>query len=155
MTPAELHRRWLIECVTEGNLELVDELFAPDHELEIVANTPLDIRDGRPIMRLAMMYRRAGPDVHVDIKDQITEGDRVVTRFEIAGFNHGPIGPIPPSHEYVLIGGVEIARVRDGQFVHTFLYLDLLGLMAQTGVLVLDPPAFHQPEPERAPIRES
>ena len=39
-------------------------------------------------------YRRAFPDAHSTVEDQVAEGDKVVTRWRARGTHRGPLGPI-------------------------------------------------------------
>ena len=68
-----------VEAVwNEGRLELIDDLIADDY----VGRVPcLDSRVLGPqgMRRLVADRRRAHPDLHVKIEDQIAEDDRVAT----------------------------------------------------------------------------
>ena len=81
---AELNKRKVrlfIEAVwNEGRVEMIDELVADDYVgrvpcLDSVVLGPHGVR------RLVAGRRRAHPDLHVKIEDQIAEEDRVVTRW--------------------------------------------------------------------------
>jgi predicted SnoaL-like aldol condensation-catalyzing enzyme len=73
--------RLFVELVwNEGRLELIDDLIADDYVgrvpcLEIAVLGPQGVR------RLVSGRRRAHPDLHVKIEDQIAEDDRVATRW--------------------------------------------------------------------------
>ena len=73
--------RLFIEAVwNEGRVEMIDELVADDY----VGRIPcLDskVLGPRGVRRLVVGRRRAHPDLHVKIEDQIAEEDRVVTRW--------------------------------------------------------------------------
>ena len=74
--------RLFVELVwNEGRLELIDDLIADDYVgrvpcLEIAVLGP------QGVCRLVSDHRRAHPDLHVEIKDQIAEDDRVATRWD-------------------------------------------------------------------------
>jgi len=74
--------RLFVEAVwNEGRVELIDELVADDY----VGRLPcLDsgILGPQGVRRLVSSRRRAHPDLHVKIEDQIAEDDRVVTRWQ-------------------------------------------------------------------------
>jgi SnoaL-like domain len=73
--------RLFVELVwNEGRLELIEDLIADDYVgrvpcLEIAVLGPQGVR------RLVSGRRRAHPDLHVKIEDQIAEDDRVATRW--------------------------------------------------------------------------
>ena len=71
-------RRFLEEIFEGGNLELVDELFAPDYVLHDPA-VPEEVRGQEGIKQYVAMYRSAFPDTRFTVEDQSAEGDRVVT----------------------------------------------------------------------------
>ena len=72
-------RRVTEELFNRGNLDVADELFAPnfvDHD----PASPEDIRGPEGMKQFIAMYRGAFPDIHIVIEDQVAEGDKVVTR---------------------------------------------------------------------------
>jgi predicted ester cyclase len=79
-----LSRRVLEEVFSAGNLEVVDEIVSEDH----VHHDPAMPEEGHGrehLKEFANMYRSAFPDVHLELKDQIAEGDRVATRWVASG----------------------------------------------------------------------
>src|SRR3989337_712839 len=83
-------RRFLEEIFTAGNLELVDELFAPDYVLHDPV-VPDEVSGPEGMKRYVSMYRAAYPDTHFTIEDQIAEGDEVVTRWTGQGTHEGEL----------------------------------------------------------------
>ena len=70
-----LSRRVLEEVFSAGNLDVVDEIVSEDH----VHHDPAMPEEGHGRERLkefASMYRSAFPDIHIEVEDQIAEGDR-------------------------------------------------------------------------------
>ena len=73
-------RRVLKEVFSgQGDLEVADELFAPNFVGHDTAS-PEDIRGPEGVKEFAGMYRNAFPDVQMSVEDQVAEGDMVVTR---------------------------------------------------------------------------
>ena len=87
--------RRLIDAVyNEGNLDVVDELVAPD-----VFNHPAvpEHRHGTDGFKHVIEWvRTIGPDTRYHIDDIIAEGDKVAVRMTVSGTHTGPIGDIPP-----------------------------------------------------------
>jgi len=77
----------------------------------------------------------AFPDSQFPIQDVIAEGDRVVTRWSMAGTHGGEVFGIPPTHRRVQIGGTAIDRLRDGRVAEIWEVFDQLTLMQQLGVV--------------------
>ena len=74
-----LARRVIEEMFNNGNLDVADELIAPnyvDHDPAI----PDDIHGPEGFKKYVSAYRSAFPDLHIQIEDQIAEGDKVTTR---------------------------------------------------------------------------
>jgi steroid delta-isomerase-like uncharacterized protein len=127
-------RRFLEEIFTAGNLELVDELFAPDFVLHDPV-LPEEVSGPEGMKRYVSMYRVAYPDTHFTIEDQIAEGDEVVTRWTGQGTHEGELMGIPPTGKQVTVTGIEVDRVSSGKIQETWVNYDALGMMQQLGVV--------------------
>jgi predicted SnoaL-like aldol condensation-catalyzing enzyme len=75
--------RLFIEAVcNEGRLELIDELVANDY-VGHVRYVPDRVLGAEGVRAIVISRRRAYPDLHVKIEDQIAEEDRVAMRWRI------------------------------------------------------------------------
>jgi steroid delta-isomerase-like uncharacterized protein len=126
-------RRFLEDIFGGGNLELIDELFAPDYVLHDPA-LPEEVRGPEGMRRYVSMYRGAYPDTDFTIEDQIAEGGEVVTRWTGQGTHEGELMGIPPTGNRVTVTGIEVDRVVDGRIEETWVIYDALGMMQQLGV---------------------
>ncbi|MET0762152.1 MAG: ester cyclase [Thermoleophilaceae bacterium] len=73
--------RLFVEAVwNQGRLELIEELIADDY-VGRVACVESGVFGPQGVRRLVAGRRRAHPDLHVKIEDEIAEEDRVVTRW--------------------------------------------------------------------------
>ena len=66
-----LVRRLIEEVFNAGNLDVADELLAPDY----VRHGPLVDQDAEQFKSSVGFLRRQYPDLHIQIEDQIAEGD--------------------------------------------------------------------------------
>lgn len=107
-------RRFLEEIFSAGNLELVDELFAPNYVLHDPA-IPHELCGPEGIKQYVAMYRAAYPDMHFTIQDQIGEGDEVVTRWTGQGTHEVELMSIAPTGSVVTVTGIELDRIADGK----------------------------------------
>jgi predicted ester cyclase len=83
---------------------------------------------------------RAGfPDIVFSIREQITEGDKVASRFEWTGTHKGEFLGIPATDRRVRVWGIVIDRLEDGRIKDTRIIMDTLGLMTQLGALPSSP----------------
>jgi steroid delta-isomerase-like uncharacterized protein len=124
-------RRFLEEVFGGGDLELADELFAPDYVLHDPA-VPGEVRGPESMKQYMSMYRAAYPDTSFTVEDQIAEGDEVVTRWTGQGTHQGELMGIPPTGERVT--GIEFDRVSGGRIEEQWNNFDQLGVLQQLGV---------------------
>ncbi len=127
-------RRFLKDFFEGGNLDLADELFAPDYVLHDPA-VPEEVRGPEGIKQYVSMYRSAYPDTRFTVEDQIAEGDRVVTRWTGQGTHQGELMGISPTGNQVTVTGIEFDRVSEGKMQETWVNYDALGMMQQLGVV--------------------
>jgi steroid delta-isomerase-like uncharacterized protein len=88
--------------------------------------------------------RIAFPDICWSVEEQLTEGDRVLSRFVWTGTHHGTFLGVAPTGRRVTVWGMAIDRVVAGRIKETRFLMDMLGLMAQLGAI----PGEQQGEPE-------
>ena len=124
--------RWYEEVFNAGNVALIDELFAPDF-VDHDPSNPLPGLEG--VRQLVSMYRGAFPDLHLTIEDEITEGDKIVTRFTGRGTHKGSLMGIPPTGKRATITAIDILRFEHGRIAEHWGNQDLLGMMRQLGVI--------------------
>ena len=127
-------RRFLKEVFEGGELDLIDELFAPDYVLHDPV-VPEEVRGPEGMKQYVSMYRSAYPDTHFTIEDQVSEGDRVVTRWTGQGTQQGELMGIAPTGNQVTVTGIEIDRISGGKIEETWVSYDALGMMQQLGVV--------------------
>ena len=89
----------------QGNLDVADEIFAPEY-----VGYPEDVRGPEGAKETAKMYRNAFPDVQLSIEDQVAEGDKVVTRWIGSGTHQGEMMGIAPTGNQVRVDGMTISR---------------------------------------------
>ena len=120
----------------QGNLDVADEIFAPEY-----VGYPEDVRGPEGAKETAKMYRNAFPDVQLSIEDQVAEGDKVVTRWIGRGTHQGELMGVAPTGNQVRVDGMTISRIEDGKIVEEWEIYDALGMMQQLGAI---------PSPEEA-----
>jgi steroid delta-isomerase-like uncharacterized protein len=83
--------------------------------------------------------RSAFPDLDFSIKEQISEGDKVASRFEWTGTHEQEFLGVPATGRSVRVWGVVIDRLEANRIKDTRIIMDIFGLMMQLGAL--PPPA--------------
>src|SRR5215212_9864066 len=127
-------RRWFEDFFNSGNLEVTDEIIAPDH----VNHDPTlpDIPTGPEGQKqIVNLYRGAFTNAHISVEDQLAEGDRVVTRWTGSGTHQGELMGVAPTGNQVRITGITINRVSGGKIVESWSNYDALGMMQQIGAI--------------------
>ncbi len=128
-----LDRRWYEEVWNQGNVASYEELASPDL---VTHNPPPGITGDFEGVKQAISIHRTGfPDLHFEIEDQLTEGDKVVTRSTLTGTHRGEWVGIPPTGKRVSIKAITIQRWRGDKMVEAWLAMDMLGWMQQLGVV--------------------
>jgi predicted ester cyclase len=81
------------------------------------------------------MYRSAFPDLHVEIEEQLAEGDLVATRWTATGTHEGDLMGIAPTGNRVTLPGMEIVRFSGGKLAEGWEGYDSMVMMQQLGVI--------------------
>lgn len=136
----DLCRRFIQKIFNEGELLLIKDFMSPDvvnHEVtDSFGDTePLQARNIQWMADLVYLYRRAFPDLHVEIQDQIAEGDRVVTRLRVQGTHKNPLMAIAASGRKIDVTSIRIDRMAGGKIVESWSHFDVLGMLHQIGAL--------------------
>jgi len=130
-------RRFLEELWNESNFAVVDELLARDYD----GHSSTVIRGPDGAIAFIPRLRAALPDFRFRILDQIAEGDKVVTRWKLAGTHEGPFQGVPPSGRRVEMTGITIFRLANGKLIEGWTNEDVWGMLRQLGAI----PAPQQP----------
>ena len=132
-----LVNRLFAEVLNQGNLEVIDELVAP----EFVHHTAgaVDAKGPEGYKELIGMFRVAFPDLNVVIEDMIAEDDVITTRQTYTGTHKGNLMDIPPTNVEVVFTGICTFRIVDGKIAKVWTEYDVLGVMLQLGVAETSP----------------
>lgn len=130
---AAVVRRFVDEILNQGDFDGAGRLMWDD----VVQHAPFPgqkpgLSGFQEMMREA---RVAFPDLRWSVEEQMTDGDRVLTRFEWTGTHSGSFLGIEPTGRQVTVWGMVIDRVVDGRIKETRFLMDTLGLMTQLGAI--------------------
>ncbi|MEY7851296.1 ester cyclase [Natrarchaeobius sp. A-rgal3] len=129
-----LVRRDPEEVWTEGDLEVIDEIFAE----EFVLHDPSaggEPRGREEYRGYVETYREAFPDVEYEVEDAIGDGEYVTIRYTAHGTHDGEFLGLEPTGDRVSVSGMELYRVEDGAIVEMWTNYDALGLFQELGVI--------------------
>lgn len=126
-------RAFIEEVLNQGQIDAADRFFWED----MVEQVPFPgqgpgIEGLKDVVR---GLRAAFPDMHWRVEEQLTEGDRVLTRFEWTGTHKGAFLGVDATGRSVKVWGMVIDRFQDDRIKETRLIMDTLGLMVQLGAV--------------------
>jgi steroid delta-isomerase-like uncharacterized protein len=124
-----VYRRFIQEAFNKGNLDVLDEVLAPNY---VYRDAPPGTPAGAEgIRQVVTMFRNAFPDLTITIEDQVAESDLVASRTVMRGTQRGPIFGIPASGNRVAVPGLTMVRVVEGKVAESWVKNDATVLMAQ------------------------
>jgi predicted ester cyclase len=120
--------RHFLNETAKGNLDVIDELVAPDFvDLSLLPGQESD-REG--FKRSVAEMNAPFSDISYTIDEQIAEGDKVMTWYTASGIHdREPIMSVPPSGKQNSSTGVFLHRIVGGKIVEERSIGDWLGLM--------------------------
>jgi steroid delta-isomerase-like uncharacterized protein len=132
-TPAQLTRRFIEEALNGRNLDVIDELIAEDYEELDPMPNQLPGRQGVRDVFQSLLH--AFPDLHWEILEQISEGNKVVTRCVWTGTQENDLGGIPATGKRVELKSITIDEWENGMMVRSRFMNDDLEMQRQLGLL--------------------
>ena len=127
-------RRYMEELWNQGNLAVLDEIFAT-HFVDHIPAFLDSQSDFEETKQFVTGFRAAFPDVHITVEDIIAEGDKIVCRWTTRGTHKGDLMGIPPTGKQLTFTGMTILRIESGKIVERWVNWDALGVMQQLGVI--------------------
>jgi steroid delta-isomerase-like uncharacterized protein len=129
-----------LEIWNDGNLDLVDELYAPDFVWHVV-DIGEDVVGTAAFKEMVTSFRTAFPDIQVTFDEVLVAGDKTVLRWTMTGTNTGPLQDLPPSGQPVQLHGVAISHAVEGKTAEVWQHYNQLSMFQQMGY-TLAPPAI-------------
>jgi steroid delta-isomerase-like uncharacterized protein len=126
-------RGFIEEVLNQGRIDSADRFFWED----MVEQVPFPGQGPglQGLKEVLRGMRAAFPDMHWRIEEQLTEGDRVLTRFEWTGTHREAFLGVPATGRPVKVWGMVIDRFQEGRIKETRIIMDTLGLMMQLGAV--------------------
>jgi steroid delta-isomerase-like uncharacterized protein len=138
MDPKQVINRFVEELWNERRLDVADAIFAEDcvtHQLR--SGVPVDTvpRGPQAIKEHVAGWIASFPDLHFNIEQMLSEGDRVVMQLLMEGTHQGAWLGIPASGKKIQLRTFTIHRVVQGKIVEDWVLVESLGFFQQIGVV--------------------
>jgi steroid delta-isomerase-like uncharacterized protein len=132
MEPIEMVKQMCEQVYGQGKTELIAQLVADD----VVSHHPiLGTVDRAGIEADVKGYRKAFPDMTVQVIDAIGSGDKAMVRWRATGTHRGELMGTQPTNKKVTIDGMSEVRVQNGKIRESWDQYDVLGMLKQIGAI--------------------
>jgi len=130
---ATIVRHFTDQVITHGNMDAAARFVWED----VVEQVPLPGQGpGLEGLKDILRYMRSGfPDLVFSVKEQVSEADKVASRFEWTGTHRGEFMGVPATGRQVRVWGFVLDRLVDGRIKDTRILMDTMGLMMQLGAI--------------------
>jgi steroid delta-isomerase-like uncharacterized protein len=125
----EIIKNSIVEIYQNKNIKAIDTWYSADfqdHSALPGMDTGID-----GLRMSAQMFISAFSNVKFNIKDQISEGDKIVSRLVMTGTHSGNFMGMPATNKSVNVTGIRIDYVKNGKIVEYWSNFDMAGLMQQ------------------------
>ena len=123
----------LFEELNKGNLDILDQIFAPDFVNHHPAPGMPPDKEG--VKQFIVTMHNTFSDYKWNVEDLIAEGDKVVYRFNMQGTDTGGLMGMPPTGRKVVAEAIGIQRFANGKVVERWNIADSLGMLQQLGII--------------------
>jgi len=131
----ELVRRFYEEVWNLGNLDVADEVFAPEYLRH--DSRPSEPKPGPAGQkRIAADFRTAFPDLSFEVDLVLAEGELVAGRWTASGTHLGSWAGVEATGRRMRFSGLNVFRFSEGKVVEIWNHRDDLGLIEQLGAPV-------------------
>jgi steroid delta-isomerase-like uncharacterized protein len=132
----KIAKRYLEECWSKPDLELLDHIVAPDAKGFNFPFFPQGSQGINQVRRGIIRMRSIFPDLHITVNSLIAEGNKVVADRTIRGTQLGEWEKgIPPTRNQVSLRGITIYTIEEGKISELVEVEDGLSFLQQINAL--------------------
>jgi steroid delta-isomerase-like uncharacterized protein len=126
--------RYFEEIMTQGKLEVIEEILDPEFAF-IIPTQAEPIRGYEAFTNFVKYLHNAFPDIQFTVMRQTSEGNKVASRWSIAGTHQGEFLGVPASGHHLIDYGIDIFTIKNGKIVSVHVNENDFGLMQQLGAI--------------------
>jgi steroid delta-isomerase-like uncharacterized protein len=127
-----------VEAFNAGDWDRLRDTLAPDAEYD-EPGTQRQAHGQDEIVAINRGWKEAFPDAHGTITSAFGTDEDAALEITWEGTHTGtlasPMGDVPPTHRRVMIKASQLIRAPGGKVQSTHHYFDVLGMMAQLGLM--------------------
>ncbi len=127
------------EAYNTGDSRAFDTMFALGYVLHISGSTSRPESGSQLHARTAAWARASLPDLHYEVRDLLTDGEKVVDRTSVSGTLRGELrtryGTFPPTGQRLTWTEISIHRFEGGKIAEQWWETDWAGIPMQLGAL--------------------
>ena len=124
-----LLRRWFEQVWNQKSEAAIDEMFHKDGKSHGFPDADSVLAGPEAFKAVHRNFVWAFPDLHVDIQDILTEGDRVAVRWRVSMTHLGDHLGFPATSKKDFLEGSSFLIVKNNQVLEGWNQMDLTGLM--------------------------
>jgi predicted ester cyclase len=123
-------RRLFEEAINNGNIDIVDELIAPD----FTTHTPQGVMDRDAFKDYIRAWRAGVPDILCEVQDVCDGPGRIAWRVRATGTHMGPLFGVPGTGRKLDFDSMNFGYYDDDGPHEHFMLMDVMAMMAQLGM---------------------
>jgi steroid delta-isomerase-like uncharacterized protein len=124
--------RWFDEVWNKGNEKFIDEMTHVDTKGSgLVHPDGSEVTNRAAFKEFYKNFRSAFSDIHIDVEDTVTEGDKTVARCLVTGVHTGEGIGKPPTGKPVKFRGMCMVRLKDGKIMESWNNFDFMTMYKQ------------------------
>jgi steroid delta-isomerase-like uncharacterized protein len=124
-----LLKRWFEQVWNQKSEAAIDEMFSPQGKAYGFPEPNSVLVGPEAFKSVHRTFLGAFPDLHVDVEEIVTEGDRVAVRWLVSMTHQGDHLGFPASGKKETMAGATFAVVKGSQIIDGWNYMDLQALM--------------------------
>ena len=129
-TKKKIARHYIEELQNAKNLSVIDEVMTEDCVIHLGSRYV----DKEKYKKIVDSNHKQFPDNHVEIKEQIAEGNKVAPQWKSSFTHTQKLMGIEPTFEEIMIEGTSIHRIIGNIIVEVWIYWDRQEVMEQLGI---------------------
>ncbi len=109
-------------------VDRLDELLAPEYVGVVNSSQIVGLETAKAVVG---SFLSAFPDVHYDVEDTVSDGNKVVVRWQAAATHLGTFAGLPQTGKQVTMVGITMFEIRGEQISALWNLWDVQGLLGQ------------------------